>query len=112
MAPLFRIKTLLSEDQIETFPSKSPEVTARPFLFFPPGQIQLERLLVISGVTVCISLFLSFLWTLDDTGISYANRKDQEIKMIGKFVGTLMRILIGGCIIKSVHDASKMGWPL
>ena len=70
-------------------------VTARPFLFFPPGQIQLERLLVISGVTVFISLFLSFLWTLDDMGIRYVNRKDQEIKMIGKFVGTLMPILFG-----------------
>jgi hypothetical protein len=70
-------------------------VTAKPFLFFRSGQIQLERLLVISGVTVCISLFLSFLWTLDDTGIRYVNRKDQEIKMIGKFVGTLMPILFG-----------------
>jgi len=70
-------------------------VTARPFLFFPPGQIQLERLLVISGVTVLISLFLSFLWTLDDMGIRYLNRRDQEMKMIGKFVGTLMPILFG-----------------
>ena len=70
-------------------------VTARPFLFLPPGQFQLERLLVISGVTVVISLFLSFLWTLDDMGIRYVNRKDQEIKMIGKFVGTLMPILFG-----------------
>ena len=70
-------------------------VTARPFLFFPPGTFQLERLLVISAVTVSISLFLSFLWTLDDMGIRYVNRKDQEIKMIGKFVGTLMPVLFG-----------------
>jgi hypothetical protein len=70
-------------------------VTAKPFLFIPRGQIQLERLLVISGVTVFISLFLSLLWTLDDMGIRYVNRRDQEIKMIGKFVGTLMPILFG-----------------
>ena len=70
-------------------------VTSRPILFTHAGEIQLERLLVISGVTVFISLFLSFLWTLDDMGIRYVNRKDQEIKMIGKFVGTLMPILFG-----------------
>jgi hypothetical protein len=70
-------------------------VTSRPFLFIHPGQFQIERLLVISGVTVFISLFLSFLWTLDDMGIRYVNRRDQEIKMIGKFVGTFMPILFG-----------------
>jgi hypothetical protein len=70
-------------------------VTSRPILFIHPGQIQIERLLVISGVTVFISLFLSFLWTLDDMGIRYVNRRDQEIKMIGKFVGTLMPVLFG-----------------
>jgi len=70
-------------------------VTSRPILFTHAGEIQLERLLAISGVTVFISLFLSFLWTLDDMGIRYVNRRDQEIKMIGKFVGTLMPILFG-----------------
>ncbi len=70
-------------------------VAARPFLFFPPQQMQLERVLVVSGVTVFISLFLSFFWTLDDMGVRYVNRKDQEIKMIGKFVGTLMPIVFG-----------------
>jgi hypothetical protein len=51
--------------------------------------------LVISGITVVISLFLSTLWTLDDVGIRYVNRKNQEIKMIGRYVGTLMPILFG-----------------
>jgi hypothetical protein len=62
-------------------------VTAQPVLFSSRGQIQLERLLVITGITVVISLLLSTLWTLDDMGIRYANRKDQELKMIGKYVG-------------------------
>jgi hypothetical protein len=70
-------------------------VTSRPILFTHAGEIQLERLLAVSGVTVFVSLFLSFLWTLDDMGIRYVNRRDQEIKMIGKFVGALMPILFG-----------------
>lgn len=70
-------------------------VTEQPFLFFPRGQFQLGRMLVISGITVVISLLLSTLWTLDDMGIRYVNRKDQEIKMIGKYIGTLMPIIFG-----------------
>jgi hypothetical protein len=69
--------------------------TAQPFLFFPPGQFQLGRLLVISVIAVAISLLLSTLWTLDDMGIRYVNRKDQEIKMIGKYIGTLTPIIFG-----------------
>jgi hypothetical protein len=70
-------------------------VTAQPFLFFSRGQFQLGRMLVISGITVVISLLLSTLWTLDDMGIRVVNRKDQELKMIGKYIGTLMPILFG-----------------
>ena len=32
---------------------------------------------------------------MDDLGIRYFNRKDHEIKMIGKYVGTLMPIVFG-----------------
>jgi hypothetical protein len=70
-------------------------VTTKPFLLFPRGQFQPGRLLVISGITVAISLLLSTLWTLDDVGIRYVNRKNEEIKMIGRYVGTLMPILFG-----------------
>jgi len=70
-------------------------VTTQPVLFFSRGQIQLERMLVISGITAVISLLLATLWTLDDVGIRYVNRKDQELKMIGKYIGTLMPILFG-----------------
>ena len=70
-------------------------VTTKPFPLFPGGQFYLGRLLVISGITVVISLLLSVLWTLDDMGIRYVNRKDQEIRMIGKYVGTLMPIIFG-----------------
>jgi hypothetical protein len=70
-------------------------VTAKPFLLFTRGQFQPGRLLVISGITVAISLLLSILWTLDDVGIRHVNRKNQEIKMIGRYAGTLMPVLFG-----------------
>jgi hypothetical protein len=70
-------------------------VTTHPILFFSRGEIQIGRWLVITGITVIISFLLSTLWTLDDVGIRYVNRKDQEIKMIGKYVGTLMPVLFG-----------------
>jgi hypothetical protein len=64
-------------------------------LFLPQGQFQLGRLLIVTGITVLVSLLLSTLWTMDDLGIRYFNRKDYEIKMIGKYVGTLMPIVFG-----------------
>jgi len=64
-------------------------------LFLPRGQFQPGRLLIVAGITVLVSLFLSTLWTMDDLGIRYFNRKDYEIKMVGKYVGTLMPIVFG-----------------
>jgi hypothetical protein len=51
--------------------------------------------LIATGITVLVSLFLSGLWTMDDLGIRYFNREDYEIKMVGKYVGTLMPIVFG-----------------
>ena len=64
-------------------------------LFLPQGQFQPGRLLIVAGITVLVSLFLSTLWTMDDLGVRYFNRKDYEIKMVGKYVGTLMPIVFG-----------------
>jgi hypothetical protein len=86
---------LLFETKLLTALQIITGVTAKPFLLFPRGQFQLGRLLVTTGITVVISLLLSTLWTLDDAGIRYVNRKDQEMKMIGKYIGTLMPILFG-----------------
>jgi hypothetical protein len=69
--------------------------TATASLLIPTGQFQFGRFLIISGITIFVSLLLSTLWTLDDMGIRYFNRKNQEIKMIGKYAGTLMPILFG-----------------
>ena len=70
-------------------------VTTKLFPLFPKSQFLPGRLLVIGGIAVVISFLLSILWTLDDVGIRYVNRKDQEIRMIGKYVGTIMPIIFG-----------------
>ena len=68
---------------------------ASPALLIPKGQFEAGRFLIVTGITILISLLLSTLWTLDDMGIRYFNRRNHEIKMIGKYVGTLMPVLFG-----------------
>lgn len=85
---------LLFETKLLTTLQVVTGITTSPLLF-PPGHFQLGRLLVISGITIAVSLLLSILWTLDDMGIRYVNLKDQEVKMIGKYVGTFMPIIFG-----------------
>jgi hypothetical protein len=63
-------------------------------LLIPEGHFQLGRFLIITAITIFVSLLLSTLWTLDDMGIRYFNRKDQELKMIGKYAGTLMPVIL------------------
>ncbi len=50
--------------------------TATASILFPQGRFQPGRLLVVTGITILVSLLLSTLWTLDDMGIRYFNRKD------------------------------------
>ena len=69
--------------------------TATASLLIPTGQFQPGRFLIVTGITIVISLLLSTLWTLDDMGIRYFNRKNHEVRMIGKYAGTLMPILFG-----------------
>ena len=64
-------------------------------LLIPEGHFQFARLLTITLITVLVSVLLSTLWTLDDLGVRYFNRKDQELKMIGKYAGTLMPVIFG-----------------
>jgi hypothetical protein len=66
--------------------------TTPPFI---SGDYHLHRILLVTLITVLIALLLSVLWTLDDMGIRFHNRKDQELKMIGKYAGTLMPVIFG-----------------
>jgi len=83
--------------------------TATASILLPQGQFQLGRLLIVTGITILVSLVLSTLWTMDDLGIRYFNRKNYEIKMVGKYVGTLMPIVFGLYGLFSLFDQfSKM----
>jgi len=83
--------------------------TATASMLLPQGRFQLGRLLIVTGITILVSLVLSTLWTIDDLGIRYFNRKDYEIKMVGKYVGTLMPIAFGLYGVFSLFDQfSKM----
>ncbi len=68
---------------------------AKAPLFLPRSQFQPGRLLIATGITILVAVVLSTLWTMDDLGVRYFNRKDYEIKMIGKYVGTIMPIVFG-----------------
>jgi hypothetical protein len=83
--------------------------TTTASIILPQGQFQPGRLLVVTGITILVSLVLSTLWTFDDLGIRYFNRKDYEIKMVGKYVGTLMPVVFGLYGVFSLFDQfSKM----
>ena len=61
----------------------------------PPGQFNMGRFLTATAIAIIVSLLLSFLWTLDDLGVRYYNRKTGEVRMIGKYVGLLLPIFFG-----------------
>jgi hypothetical protein len=61
----------------------------------PPGHFNPERFLGATAIAIIVSLLLSFFWTLDDLGVRYHNRKTQEVRMIGKYIGLLLPIFFG-----------------
>jgi hypothetical protein len=64
-------------------------------LILGKGSFDAGRFFTVSAEAALIAFFLSLLWLFDDTGIRYFNKRDKEIKMIGKYLGTLMPILFG-----------------
>ncbi len=57
----------------------------------PPGELTLGRFINVA-VT---STLLSFVWTMDDLGIRHYNHRTGEIRMVGKYLGSLLPILTG-----------------
>lgn len=92
---LFSTKLLISLSIIVGVPES--------YLFLGTGHFQTNRFLTVTVITILISILLSNLWTFDDMGIRYFNRKHMEIKMIGKYVGTLMPIIFGFYGIFTLH---------
>ena len=61
----------------------------------PQGHFNPERFLGGTAIAILVPLLLSFLWTLDDLGVRQYNRKRQEVRMIGRYVGILLPIFFG-----------------
>ena len=61
----------------------------------PQGAFNAGRFFSLITIGIMVSLLLSFLWTLDDLGIRYYNKKTKEVRMIGKYVGLLLPIFFG-----------------
>jgi hypothetical protein len=78
---------------------------------FTPGELNVQRFGVAMAITILISLGLSVLWTFDDLGIRYHDRKDHELKMIGKYVGTMVPLAFGlyGIFSLHIHHAHQLG---
>jgi hypothetical protein len=75
----------------------------------PPGHFNFERFLGATAIAIIVSLLLSFLWALDDLGVRYYNRKTQEIRMIGKYIGVFLPIFFGFYgIISLFEDHSRL----
>jgi len=70
----------------------------------PQGAFNPGRFFSSIAIGVVVSLLLSFLWTLDDLGIRYYNRKTKEVRMIGKYLGLLLPIFFGFYGIISLFD--------
>jgi hypothetical protein len=70
----------------------------------PQGGFNLGRFSIAAAIGVSVSLLLSLLWTLDDLGVRYYNKKTGELRMIGKYVGVLLPLSFGLYGIISLFD--------
>jgi len=70
----------------------------------PPGQFNFGRFITATGIAIIVSILLSFLWTLDDLGVRYYNKKSGEVRMIGKYMGLILPIFFGFYGILSLFD--------
>jgi len=61
----------------------------------PSGHFVLWHFVSTTTTLILASLLLSFIWTLDDLGIRHFDRKTEEVRMIGKYLGLLLPILFG-----------------
>jgi hypothetical protein len=73
----------------------------------PTGHFHLTRFLSANMIFFLVSLFLSFLWTLDDMGIRQSNVKSGEVKMIRRYVGVLFPIVFGLYGIITLFEGSQ-----
>jgi hypothetical protein len=70
---------------------------------------QFGRFLTVMAITIVVSLLLSTLWTFDDMGIRYYNKNNQELKMMGKYAGTVVPFVFGMYGIFSLLSSYPIG---
>ncbi len=61
----------------------------------PSGHFVLWHFISTAATLIIASLLLSFIWTLDDLGVRHFDRKTEEVRMVGKYLGFLLPILFG-----------------
>ncbi len=64
-------------------------------ILLPAGRFIPGKFIATTAIFVGTSVLLSFLWTLDDLGIRHFNKKTGEVRMIGKYIGTLLPTIFG-----------------
>jgi hypothetical protein len=64
-------------------------------VIMPPPSFSPWRFFATTAMAVTVSLVLSYLWALDDLGIRLYNRKTREVRMIGKYLGLILPVILG-----------------
>ncbi len=66
-----------------------------PITLVPKGSFNAGLLILTTIVTVAVALLLSLIWTFDEVGIRYINRKKIEMSILGKYLETITPFLFG-----------------
>jgi hypothetical protein len=74
----------------------------------PPPSFSPWRFFATTAMAVTVSLVLSYLWALDDLGIRLYNRKTREVRMIGKYLGLILPVILGFYGIISLSKSHSM----
>jgi uncharacterized membrane protein len=79
-------------------------------VIMPPPSFSPWRFFATTAMAVTVSLVLSYLWALDDLGIRLYNRKTREVRMIGKYLGLILPVILGfyGMISLSKNHSMMM----
>lgn len=61
----------------------------------PPPSFSPGRFITTTAMAATVSLVLSYLWALDDLGVRLYNRRTKEVRMIGKYLGLILPVILG-----------------
>lgn len=87
--------SMLLATKLLTFLQIYGKTTVNVATILPPGEFNIGRFLAATAIAIIVSILLSLLWTLDDLGVRYYNKKNGEVRMIGKYVGIIFPLFFG-----------------